>query len=64
MSQGWNGALQADQTLFFVLEGVMVIVSVFALNLFHPGMAMRNAYHIKSAWKAEKKMASNSSDLA
>jgi len=44
MAQGWEGALIKDQTLFFVLEGVMVIAAVIVLNVFHPGWCFREAY--------------------
>jgi len=44
MAQGWEGDLIKDQTLFFVLEGVMVIAAVIVLNVFHPGWCFREAY--------------------
>ncbi|KAI5776573.1 RTA1 like protein-domain-containing protein, partial [Geopyxis carbonaria] len=37
MAAGWDGPLMRDQTLFFVLEGVMVILAVLVLNAAHPG---------------------------
>jgi hypothetical protein len=46
MSQGWSGELIEKQTLFFVLERVMVVLAVLLLNLWHPGMTMREAYKI------------------
>jgi hypothetical protein len=46
MAQGWDGELAGNETMFFVLEGVMVIVAVGILNIWHPGMAMREAYHV------------------
>ena len=51
MAQGWSGALAQNQTLFFVLEGVMVLLAVMVLNVWHPGMAMREAYHDAKAGK-------------
>lgn len=44
MAEGWDGALIKNQTLFFVLEGVMVIIAVLVLNAFHPGWCFREAY--------------------
>ncbi|KAL7269501.1 hypothetical protein RUND412_007839 [Rhizina undulata] len=40
MSQGWNGKLICNQTYFVVLEGIMVVVAVLALTLFHPGWVL------------------------
>ncbi|CUS14690.1 unnamed protein product [Tuber aestivum] len=44
MAQGWDGALTKNETLFFVLEGVMVVIAVLVLNVFHPGWCFREAY--------------------
>ncbi|KAI4200904.1 MAG: hypothetical protein LQ350_003590 [Teloschistes chrysophthalmus] len=44
LGEGWNGALIKNQTLFIVLEGVMVIIAVLVLNLFHPGLCFREGY--------------------
>lgn len=46
MAEGWSGALMANQTLFFVLEGVMVAVAVIILNLFHPGWCFAEGYSV------------------
>ncbi|KAG0136693.1 RTA1 like protein-domain-containing protein [Tuber indicum] len=32
MAQGWDGELTKNETLFFVLEGVMVVIAVLVLN--------------------------------
>ncbi|KAF8459996.1 RTA1 like protein-domain-containing protein [Kalaharituber pfeilii] len=45
LAEGWDGALMANQTLFFILEGVMVAVSVLVLNVFHPGWCFSDGYH-------------------
>lgn len=45
LGQGWEGELIKNQRYFIVLEGVMVIVAVLALNLFHPGWCFREGYH-------------------
>ncbi|KAI4240149.1 MAG: hypothetical protein L6R40_005282 [Gallowayella cf. fulva] len=52
LGEGWDGALIKNQTLFIVLEGVMVIIAVLVLNLFHPGLCFREGYIKKS--KAER----------
>jgi hypothetical protein len=44
MAQGWDGELTKNETLFFVLEGVMVVIAVLVLNVFHPGWCFREAY--------------------
>lgn len=48
MAQGWDGELAGDQTLFFVLEGVMVVVAVVVLNVFHPGWCFADGYGVSS----------------
>lgn len=45
LAQGWHGDLIANQRYFIVLEGVMVIIAVVALNVFHPGRCFREGYH-------------------
>ncbi|KAL8795517.1 MAG: hypothetical protein Q9182_007520 [Xanthomendoza sp. 2 TL-2023] len=44
LGEGWDGALIKNQTLFIVLEGVMVIIAVLVLNIFHPGLCFREGY--------------------
>ena len=41
LSEGWKGPLLADEGMFIALEGVMVVIATFALNIFHPGWAFR-----------------------
>jgi hypothetical protein len=36
LSEGWTGYLIKQQGLFIGLEGVMVLVAVIVLNVFHP----------------------------
>ena len=38
LAQGWDGALIRRQDLFIAFEGVMVIIAVLALNVFHPAV--------------------------
>ncbi|KAI4110768.1 MAG: hypothetical protein LQ339_001044 [Xanthoria mediterranea] len=44
LGEGWDGALIKNQTLFIVLEGVMVVIAVLVLNAFHPGLCFREGY--------------------
>lgn len=43
LSEGWTGNLIRRQPLFIGFEGVMVIVACFALNLFNPAFAFKEA---------------------
>ncbi|KAI4254286.1 MAG: hypothetical protein L6R42_007263 [Xanthoria sp. 1 TBL-2021] len=56
LGEGWDGALIKNQTLFIVLEGVMVVIAVLVLNGFHPGLCFREGYIKKP--KAEKQRGS------
>ncbi|KAL8841206.1 MAG: hypothetical protein Q9170_000995 [Blastenia crenularia] len=53
LGEGWEGALIKNQTLFIVLEGVMVVIAVLILNLFHRGLCFREGYIRKP--KAERR---------
>lgn len=44
LSDGWNGPLISNETLFIVLEGVMIVISVLVLNAFHPGWCFKEGY--------------------
>lgn len=46
MAEGWSGALMANETLFFILEGVMVVIAVVILNIFHPGWCFADGYNV------------------
>ena len=56
LGEGWEGALIKNQGLFIGLEGVMVVVAVLLLNLFHPGLCFREGYErpVKGSEKSEK----------
>ena len=55
LGEGWEGALIKNQHLFIGLEGAMVLVAVFALNLFHPGYCFREGYDMPVAKKIKGK---------
>lgn len=38
LSGGWTGPLMKDQNLFVGFEGVMVVIAVVVLNIFHPNV--------------------------
>lgn len=62
MAQGWEGELMGNETMFFVLEGVMVAVAVVALTVFHPGYTFAEGYGKKAILtKAQMKASNNSS---
>lgn len=48
LSQGWEGALIAHENYFFILEGVMVIAAVLAMNIFHPGCCLLSAWNARA----------------
>jgi len=40
LSDGWTGTVISTQWLFGMFDGAMVVLSMFALNLFHPGVLL------------------------
>jgi len=48
LAEGWRGALISKETYFIVLEGVMVIIAVLVLNVFHPGLGFQDSYTLGS----------------
>ena len=58
LGEGWGGALIKNQKLFIGLEGVMVIVAVLVLNLFHPGLCFREGYErpVAGSEKGERRV--------
>ncbi|KAE9377661.1 RTA1-domain-containing protein [Stipitochalara longipes BDJ] len=49
MAGGWSNKVMQDQTLFIILDGVMCIVAVLALNAFHPGLLFKQSYATSKA---------------
>jgi len=37
LTGGWRSELMRNETEFIILEGVMIVLSVLALTIFHPG---------------------------
>lgn len=59
LSDGYSGPLIHDEGLFIGLEGVMIILATFSLNVAHPGRVFgRSAENIRSG--SPKTLASDS----
>jgi len=43
LSDGWNGRIISTQVLFNVLDGGMVTLAMYTLNIAHPGFLLKNA---------------------
>lgn len=41
LSEGWEGAIMGDQGMFIGFEGVLIVVAVWVLLVFHPALCMR-----------------------
>lgn len=41
LSQGWEGPVMGDQYMFVGFEGILIIVAVVVLNVFHPAFCMK-----------------------
>ncbi|KAI0303352.1 RTA1-domain-containing protein [Multifurca ochricompacta] len=41
LSGGWNGKVISTQWLFNVFDGAMIVLAIFTLNFFHPGVFLR-----------------------
>lgn len=41
LSEGWEGPVMGDQGMFVGFEGVLIIIAVVVLNIFHPGFCMK-----------------------
>ncbi len=55
MAGGWRNRIMQDQVSFIILDGVMCIVAVYALNIFHPGFLFKQSYE---TLKVESEVAS------
>ncbi|EPQ52032.1 RTA1-domain-containing protein [Gloeophyllum trabeum ATCC 11539] len=53
LSDGWNGRVIGTQVYFNVLDGTMVFLAMFTLNVFHPGFLLEAPRSSKASW-AEK----------
>jgi len=56
LAEGWNGYLISHEVYFLVLEGLMVVLAVLVLNVFHPGLCFSESYAApgkKLKWNGE-----------
>ncbi|KAK6541936.1 hypothetical protein TWF694_007709 [Orbilia ellipsospora] len=44
LSDGWGGRLMTNERYFLTLEGLMVILAVLLMNVFHPGICFEASY--------------------
>ncbi|KAF8862242.1 RTA1-domain-containing protein [Acephala macrosclerotiorum] len=44
MAGGWRNPIMQDQVAFIILDGVMCVIAVVALNVFHPGFLFEQSY--------------------
>ncbi|KAF3931425.1 hypothetical protein ABW19_dt0202265 [Dactylella cylindrospora] len=51
MAEGWGEGLMANETYFLVLEGLMVVLAVLVLNVFHPGICFEESYAARKTGK-------------
>ncbi|KIJ64793.1 hypothetical protein HYDPIDRAFT_175317 [Hydnomerulius pinastri MD-312] len=49
LTDGWTGRIIATQLYFNVLDGGMVTLAIYTLNIFHPGRLIMPIIHAKSA---------------
>lgn len=59
LSEGWTGPIMADQGMFIGFEGVLIVVAVLVLNVFHPGICAKELFEVggglKGCWGMRKK---------
>jgi hypothetical protein len=51
LSQGWTGPVMADQGMFVGFEGVLIVVAVLVLNVFHPSICARELFEVGGGLK-------------
>jgi hypothetical protein len=49
LSDGWEGHLMRVQHYFVGLEGAIIVVAVYSLNLFHPGLCFKETPELPRA---------------
>ncbi|POR38621.1 Sphingoid long-chain base transporter RSB1 [Tolypocladium paradoxum] len=59
LSEGWSGPIISKQGLFIGFEGVLIVVAVLALNVFHPGICAPELFEggggLKGVWFTRRK---------
>ncbi|KAI0748847.1 RTA1-domain-containing protein [Fomes fomentarius] len=54
LSDGWTGRIISTQVYFNVLDGAMIVLAMFTLNVFHPGFLFGKAHTWTSLSKAPR----------
>ncbi|KIE01391.1 parasitic phase-specific protein PSP-1, partial [Metarhizium majus ARSEF 297] len=66
LSEGWTGPIMADQDMFVGFEGVLIVVAVLALNVFHPGICAKELFAVggglKGCWCMRRKKGAAAKD--
>ncbi|KAF5130795.1 Sphingoid long-chain base transporter RSB1 [Metarhizium anisopliae] len=66
LSEGWTGPIMADQGMFVGFEGVLIVVAVLALNVFHPGICAKELFAggggLKGCWCMRRKKGAAAKD--
>uniref|UniRef100_A0A8H7XYP2 RTA1-domain-containing protein n=1 Tax=Psilocybe cubensis TaxID=181762 RepID=A0A8H7XYP2_PSICU len=44
LTDGWNGRIIQTELYFNVLDGAMVVLAIYTLNIFHPGMMLSEQF--------------------
>lgn len=50
---GWNGKVNTTQWLFLVFDGIMITLAMLTLNIFHPGVFLRQSDYPLSSGTSE-----------
>ncbi|KAG5664748.1 hypothetical protein KAF25_008482 [Fusarium avenaceum] len=71
LSRGWRGPIMANQYMFVGFEGILIVVAVAVLNVFHPALCMKellelNDGGLKGLWgfRSRASMANESENSA
>ncbi|KAF5670636.1 Rta1p-like protein [Fusarium heterosporum] len=71
LSRGWEGPIMGDQYMFVGFEGILIVVAVVALNIFHPALCMKHLLELddgglKDLWcfRSRKSKTENSESSA
>ncbi|KIL91998.1 hypothetical protein FAVG1_04403 [Fusarium avenaceum] len=71
LSRGWRGPIMANQYMFVGFEGILIVVAVAVLNVFHPALCMKellelNDGGLKGLWgfRSRASMANESESSA
>jgi RTA1 like protein len=53
MAGGWRNKIMQNEVGFIILDGVMCVVAVLAMNFFHPGFLFKQSYATLKAEQME-----------